>query len=80
MGEINLQPDTVMPIWMTAAYLELPEVVNKCNDFCQHSVTCISNQASDSDTNETSSVKVRHTHSWLFIVLRGLEVLTEVLL
>lgn len=64
MGEINLQADTVMPIWMTAAYLELPEVVSKCNDFCQQSVTCISNQASDSDTNETGSVKVSE---WSFI-------------
>lgn len=39
VGELKIEQQTVMPVWMTAAYLELPEVVSMCNEFCQQSVS-----------------------------------------
>nr|XP_002124696.1 uncharacterized protein LOC100183008 isoform X1 [Ciona intestinalis] len=57
VGEMNLEPHTVMPVWMTAAYLELPDVVSKCNDYCQRSVTCVSsNQPPTEETVKTSDM------------------------
>ncbi|CAK8671980.1 uncharacterized protein LOC143465787 isoform X2 [Clavelina lepadiformis] len=51
-GELNLEPLTVMAVWMTAAYLELPNVVALCNDYCQRSVTCVSNQTNSDISNK----------------------------
>lgn len=59
VGELNLEPHTVMPVWMTAAYLELPDVVAMCNDYCQRSVTCVSNQNMD----EASKVSVVYIYN-----------------
>nr|CAB3220440.1 AF4/FMR2 family member 4 [Phallusia mammillata] len=50
VGELKIEQQTVMPVWMTAAYLELPDVVSMCNEFCQQSV---SNQPISDDAKTT---------------------------
>lgn len=37
-GVLRLEPSTVTHTWMTAVYLGLPDIVTRCNSYCQQSV------------------------------------------
>lgn len=37
-GILRLEPSTVTHAWMTAVYLGLPDIIERCNSYCQQSV------------------------------------------
>nr|XP_039267137.1 zinc finger and BTB domain-containing protein 22-like isoform X1 [Styela clava] len=38
-GVLRLEPTTVTNTWMTAVYLGLPDIINRCNAYCQQTLT-----------------------------------------